>query len=120
LSAVTEVPRAQPEFVNWLVDRHPGLAPVLEEHLATYDELLPHVFFGDVTRYALSLARDGEIDELNRLLGDLDAALDESEDEVANLVSVSFVENASTDEDEPLRTGLRGFPHLARALNHYE
>ena len=106
--------------MSWLVARHAGLVPVLNEHLADNGELLPHVLFGDVTRYALALARDDEVDELSRLLGDLDAALDESEDEVANLVWVSFVENASTDEDEPLRARLRGFPHLARALHHYE
>jgi hypothetical protein len=92
----------------------------LHEHLADNDELLPHVLFGDVTRYALSLARGGQTDELDRLLGDLDAALGESEDEVANLVWASFVENASTDEDEPLRARLRGFAHLGRALSHYE
>jgi hypothetical protein len=115
-----DAPRTSPEFVSWLVVRHPGLVPVLDEHLADNDELLPHVLFGDVTRYALALARNGEVDELNRLLGDLDAALDESEDDVAELVGASFVENASTDEDEPLRTELRAFPHLARALSHYE
>jgi len=117
---VTDPPHTSPEFVNWLAGRHPGLVPVLDEHLADNDELLPHVLFGDMTRYALVLARDGEVDELNRLLGDLDAALGESDDEVANLVWVSFVENASTDADEPLRTELRAFPHLARSLSHYE
>jgi hypothetical protein len=100
---VTDAPRTSPEFVRWLVTRHSGLVPVLDEHLADNDELLPHVLFGDVTRYALTLARDGEVEDLDRLLSDLDAALGDSDDEVANLVWVSFVENASTDEDEPLR-----------------
>jgi hypothetical protein len=106
--------------VEWLVGRHRALAPVLEQHLADNDELLPHVLFGDVTRYALALARVGDKESLHRLLSDLDSALDEADDQVANLVWVSFVENASTDEDEPLRSELRGFPHLARALSHYE
>jgi len=88
--------------------------------LADNGELLPQVLFGDVTRYTLAPARKGEVDELNRLLGDLDAALGGPEDEVANLVWVSFVENASTDDDEPLRAKLRRFPELARALSHYE
>jgi hypothetical protein len=43
-----------------------------------------------------------------------------SDDEVDNLICVSFVENASTDADEPLRARLRAFPNLARALSHYE
>jgi hypothetical protein len=117
---VTEAPRSSPKFVSWLVARHPGLTPFLDEHLADNDELLAHVLFGDVTRYALSLARNGEVTDLDRLLSDLDAALGDSEDEVANLVLVSFVENASTDEDEPLRAAMRAYPNLARALSQYE
>lgn len=73
---MTDAPRTSPDFVSWLVARHPDLVPVLNEHLPDNDELLPHVLFGDVTRHALALARHGEVDELNRLLGDLDAALD--------------------------------------------
>jgi len=56
------------------------------------------------------------------LLEDLDPAiLAEGEDDpVGNLVWVSFVENASTDDDEPLRTRLRSFPNLARAVSSYQ
>jgi hypothetical protein len=123
LSAVTEVPRTEPEFVNWLVDRHPGLAPVLKEHLAVYDELLPHVFFGDVTRYASVLAHEStETVELDRLLADLDNALaGGTDDEVENLVWASFIENAqgvAGDDGEKLRMRLRPFPNLARALDY--
>jgi hypothetical protein len=127
LRQVTDGPRTQLEFVDWLVARHPGLAPLLEEHLNDYDELLSHVLFGEVTRYAADLARRSEQDpdadaELLRLLEDLDQAiLPEGEDDpVDNVVWVSFVENASTDADEPLRTRLRSFPNLARALSHYQ
>jgi hypothetical protein len=128
LSTVTAVPRTQPEFVEWLVSRHPGLAPLLEEHLKDNDELLAHVLFGDVARYAADLARraaaePGADAELVRLLEDLDPAIlpeGQEDDPVNNLVWVSFVENASTDADEPLRTRLRSFPNLARALSHYE
>jgi hypothetical protein len=99
---MTEVPRTQPEFVSWLIARHPGLAPILKEHLTDNDgELLAHVLFGDITRYAVDLARraaeEPEADaRLLRLLEDLDPAiLPEGEDDpVDNLVWVSFVENA--------------------------
>jgi hypothetical protein len=128
LSAVTEVPRTQPEFVEWLVSRHPGLAPILREHLRDNDELLAHVLFGDVTRYAADLARraakEPDADtELLRLLEDLDQAIlpeGQEDDPVDNLVWLSFVENAATDADEPLRTRLRSFPNLARALSYYQ
>ena len=128
LSAVTEVPRTQPEFVEWLVSRHPALAPILDEHLADNDELLAHLLLGDVTRYAADLARQAATEpeadaELLRLLDDLDPAIlpdGREDDPVNNLIWVSFVENASTDADEPLRTRLRSFPNLARALSYYE
>src|SRR5687768_8346913 len=124
LLAVTEAPRTQPEYVEWLVSRHRDLAPTLEEHLTDNDgEPLAHVLFGDVTRTAADLARhattEPEADaELIRLLGDLDAAIlaeGQEDDPVNNLVWGSFVENASTDADGPLRTRLRSFPNLARA-----
>lgn len=124
---MADIPRTTPEFVGWVVARHPELARILNEHLAANDELLPHVLLGDVTRYATDLARSAEAEPnadaaLVRLLRDLDAAIlpEDEDDPVDNLVWVSFVENASTDDDEPLRSRLREFPNLARALSHYE
>jgi hypothetical protein len=66
---------------------------------------------------------DPEADnELQRLLRDLDAAMLPAggDDAVDNLVWVSFVENASTESEEPLRNRLRSFSNLRRALAHYE
>lgn len=127
---MTDVPRTSPEFVTWLVSRHPEIAPLLEEHLTDYSELLPHVLFGDVTRYAADLARraaeEPEADpELLGLLGDLDRAIlpEGDDDPVDNLVWVSFVENTqgvAGAAEEPLRHRMHSFPNLARALSHYE
>ena len=130
LSAMSEVPRTHDEFVRWLVVRHPGLAPILERHLTDNDELLAHVLFGDVTRYASDLARRADTEpkadaQLSSLLKDLDTGvLPEGEDDPDdNLVWVSFVENAQGlpgDPEEQLRERLRSFPNLSRALSHYE
>ncbi len=128
---MTVAPRDPAEFVAWLVARHPRLAPILEEHLSDNgDELLPHVLFGDVTRYAADLARRASDepeadDELRRLLSDLDAAMLPAgqDDPVDNLIWVSFVENAqgfAGDSEERLRDRVRSLPNLARALSHYE
>lgn len=120
------MPRTASEFIEWLVERHPALALIRDEHLVTFGELLPHVFFGDVTRYASSLARDGtDVEHLDRLLSDLDHSLSGGDrgDEVDSLVWASFVENvqgASDDSEEALRERLRAFPSLAQALSHYE
>jgi hypothetical protein len=43
-------------FVREIVERFPKLSPLLREHLHDNSgELLPHVFFGDLTRYAVAL-----------------------------------------------------------------
>jgi hypothetical protein len=119
---VTDAPRSSPEFVRWIVARHPELRVVLDEHLADHDELLPHVLFGDVARCASALARRGDLDDLNRLLTDLDCALNDSIDEVDNLIAVSFVENAqgvAGDADSELRRQIRARANLARQLTRY-
>jgi len=68
---------------------------------------------------------DADAKELDRLLADLDDALSdgEADDEVTNLIWVSFVENAqgvSGEDEDALRRQLRRYPHLASALAHYE
>jgi hypothetical protein len=123
-------PRTPVAFVEWLVARHPALAALVQAHMADYGEMLPHVLFGDVTRYAADLARraaDDPVahDELRALLTDLDQALSTEDDNdlVENLVWVSFVENAqgvAGDPEEPLRVRLRSFRWLGKALSHYE
>jgi hypothetical protein len=128
---MTTAPRTPTEFVDWLFARHPTLAPILETHLSDNDgELLSHVLFGDVTRYASDLARRADVDptaegELRQLLTDLDSAmLPPGEDDfVHNLVWVSFVENAhgvNGDPEESLRVRLRQHQNLGHALSHYE
>jgi hypothetical protein len=79
-SGVVDAPRRPVEFVDWLVSRHPQVAPILGDHMSFYGELLAHVLFGDVTRHAADLARragdDPEAEgELGRLLQDLDGAM---------------------------------------------
>lgn len=125
------IPRSSTEFVDWLAARYPAVAQLRDEHVQDYEELLPHVLFGDITRYASELARrapadPGAADELRQLLQDLDAAIREAlgtDDAVENVLWVSFVENASGvpgDPEEALRKEIRRFPSLAHALSHYE
>ena len=49
-----------------LVTQVPELAPRLAEHQQDYDEILPHVFFGDVVRYV-----EAHCDELTTAMPDL-------------------------------------------------
>ena len=76
------------EFVAAL----PELETALDEHVRDNDELLPHVFFGDVCRFARHVARVQD-DELARRLADALERMAASPDgEVVNVIHVSFVE----------------------------
>lgn len=96
--------RATEDFIDDLVERFPGLRPVLEEHLSdNFGELLPHVFFGDVTRYIVSRHLDARLhhgsgpeqarEEVRSLLKALETAYVERGEEVEELIAVSFLEN---------------------------
>jgi hypothetical protein len=91
-------------FIGGLVMRCPFLEPILRAHLAdNFDEVLPHVFFGDLTRYVIrEFSRlEGEWDcegdepsgQLQDLLEELERAFVEGGGEISELIAVSFLEN---------------------------
>ena len=87
-------------YVEWVVAAVPELQPVLQEHLDdNLGELLPHVLFGDVTRWAQAEADAGN-EPLQRLLTQLEDGLANGGPDVQGLVVASFVENV--DDDSPL------------------
>jgi len=71
----------------------PEFGPVIDEHIAFNDELLPHVLFGDLTRFVLVAHDQGNEELVRRCLVFLDEALREGDAMLENLVAVSFVEN---------------------------
>lgn len=95
-------------LVDRLVERLVVLQPMLREHLAdNFGEVLPHMFIGDLTRYVvareiaagqvnrdLSAAIQGEIDEV---LDALEQAYSDGDEEVEELIAVSFLENLPRD-----------------------
>jgi hypothetical protein len=86
--------QASVKFVEELVREVPKLRPIYDEHVVDHEESLPHVFFGDVTRFAISeAARDGDHEALGRLLEKLESGLREGPAEVKGLVIASFIEN---------------------------
>jgi hypothetical protein len=92
----------------------PALEPLYQEHMADYDELLPHVLMGDVTRLAMQLhvqALRGAAearDQLTQLLHILEEEMQSSDDEVQELIAVSFLENLERDDPQ--------FPDLRNQL----
>lgn len=100
------------DLVERLMAEIPDLRPVVDEHLIDEEgELLPHVLFGDIPRWAV--AQDPRSFDLARLLGLLDEAYGAGPVEVVNLVTVSFVENLP--EESPIWRRLS--PRLAAALS---
>ncbi len=83
------------QFIHGLAAEFSGVGALLTEHVGYYEELIPHVFFGELTPWLVSTFLDDPrpSDVRSALLSRLDAALAGGSDEVRNLVYVSFVEN---------------------------
>lgn len=81
-------------FIEELLDAVPELRALYEEHMADNDSLLPHVFMGDIARFAIANAADPRHrPTLARLLGRLEDGLRAEEEGVRELIRASFVEN---------------------------
>lgn len=86
------------------------LAATLREHEEFYKELLPHVFFGEVSPWAVDRAASAELEPLLTLLED---AYRTGDQDVRDLIGASFIENV---EDNPTIVDRLG-PNLRAAAN---
>lgn len=71
----------------------PEIGPLIDGHLETFGQVLPHVLFGDVTRFAVDAHAAGWEDVEGRCLCLLERALTDGDAEVVNVIEVSFIEN---------------------------
>lgn len=81
------------DVVDELLKHVPEFRDEVEEHREFHGELLPHVLFGDLTRFVLRAREEGQDELVQRALGFLDEALRRGDEQVDNLVSLSFVQN---------------------------
>jgi hypothetical protein len=87
-----------------LAREFPGISVLLREHRSDHDGLLPHVFFGDLTRYVLADGKD-KVAIVQRL----EDAMSQGGPDVEELICVSFVENIETRQDlDRAVAGVRG------------
>ncbi len=90
-------------FVHALAEEVPKLRRPLRRHVAYYEETLPHLFMGDVSRFAVGRFRKcaaGSADAcafLAALLGALEHGMAEGPEIVQELISVSFLENLADE-----------------------
>jgi hypothetical protein len=71
----------------------PEFALEIDEHVEHNGEVLPHVVFGDFTRFVVAARNAGDAPLVGRCLAFLEQALRDGDTQVGNLVQVSFVEN---------------------------
>ena len=79
-------------FVERLVEVEPLLGPELEEHRDDNDGVLPHVFMGDVARWAIRMTDSSETERLRRTLDFMEHEYGDGKSDVANVIGASFVE----------------------------
>ncbi len=86
-------------FVESLTKSVPDLKSVYDEHISDYDELLGHVFMGDVTRFIEQLYNENPSStSLTELFKLFDKAFSLNDEYLKEVISVSFLENLSRDE----------------------
>lgn len=90
------------EFFDGLIGDDQELKKLYDDHIIEYDELLPHVLMGDVTRLVIDRATrfgNQHAVELQRILDYFERALLGSDEEIANLIVISFLENLEQSDE---------------------
>jgi len=112
-------------FVEKLLKEIPELVPTYNEYIADYDEILPHVFLGEVTRYAINkykryLNHEIKLEGLIKLINFLEQAIKSNDKKTQELVSVSFLENL--DKNDKYYQGFKALlgESLKMELANYE
>ncbi|HEX3654086.1 MAG TPA: hypothetical protein VHU18_14795 [Rhizomicrobium sp.] len=86
-------------FVEKLLVAAPQFQGAYEQHLAMNDELLPHVFMGDVTREVIAACHDrSELLRLKALMVFFEEQLKSGDAEARELIGASFCENVADDQ----------------------
>jgi len=101
---------SQERLIQELTEVSPNLGEIRESSISDYGELLPHLFFGDLTRYVVALFLETQSDDgsgserakvLRSLLEVLERAFAEGDEKIQELISVSFLEHLPRPREEP-------------------
>jgi hypothetical protein len=114
--------------INLLIQGVPELQPLLNEHLNDqFGQLLPHLFFGDLTRYVMEQMRKSQIESqrqppevVRRIIGILEKAMLSSDMQAKELVQASFLENLDATDSAYSQLKSAMSPNLRRELDHFE
>ena len=116
--------RATETFVRSLVQRFQSLAPLLEEHLAdNLGELLPHMFLDDIVRWVVALMTTARVEgdltaqrEVLEFLSLLEDTYASGNEELQELLSVSFLENLPRPDEDGAEIRTQLGPSLTKQL----
>jgi hypothetical protein len=90
----------------------------MSEHVRDNDEVLPHVFFGDLTRYVHSEVAHGRSDTVRRILVVLEMTVASQDQRTRDLVGASFLENLQSDPTVFSALSALAGPEMKSALAH--
>jgi hypothetical protein len=88
------IPPSTVDFCTNLAVQFTDIRELLDKHMSDNDELLPHVFFGDVTRWVLM-----DKPARSRVVELLEWASNSRDLDLQNLIAASFTENLETVEE---------------------
>lgn len=107
-------------FVDRLCDAFPEVARLREDHLRDQNgELLPHLFLGDVTRYAIALfesSREPARHELTELCRFLEREYTTGTRSVRDLVALGILENMAGPPEPYWRVRTYLGPELRKTI----
>lgn len=98
-------PSTDADAIAWLVAQVPELTPLLDEHVAFYEELLPYVLFeSDFVRWFIDRVKSGDIEPARRFIESAEPRLTTDVvppacDRVWNLAAVCLVEGLRNEKD---------------------
>jgi hypothetical protein len=102
----------------------PELVPQWTEHLLDNGEPLPHVFFGDVSRFAVVVAEGDDHDLQARFSHAIERLAASDDPEVVNVIHVSFAENLvwGDEREQQALKELKGVfgPATLRRIGEFE
>jgi hypothetical protein len=110
--------------VSTLVEHVPELRALRDDHYRQYGEILPHVFFGDLTRFvqtgfACPSSSSGR-QVVMRILDLLERTISSVDNRLQELVSVSFLENLDQDSSAFAQIRASLGPRLKEELAKYK
>jgi hypothetical protein len=103
-----------------LADAVPVLRPILDEHIAFHDEVLPHVVWADFRDKLVDLAESADDGAVSAFLDVVERLAASQSDAVRNLIEIIFLEDGlllSGGRENAVLTGLQPrFGPATRAL----